>query len=86
MRRVQLVIHRISTAKSETELRRVVKNLDRASDMLCSVIDLAEFVRTAHPDQKFVQAANWAYEHLCSYMNTLNTNTNLYQVSKHAST
>jgi intermediate peptidase len=81
LRRVKLVVHRISTANSESELRKVVKNLDRTSDALCSVIDLAEFVRTAHPDQKFVQAANWAYEHLCSYMNTLNTNTNLYQVS-----
>jgi intermediate peptidase len=80
LRRVKLLVRRITNANTKEELRKVVKNLDRLSDALCSVIDTAEFVRTAHPDPKFAKAANWAYEHLCSYMNSLNTNTELYQV------
>ena len=77
---MKLLVNRITNANTKEELRKVVKNLDRLSDTLCSVIDTAEFVRTSHPDPKFAQAANWAYEYLCSYMNVLNTNTELYQV------
>ena len=58
----------------------MVKNLDRLSDMLCSVIDLAELVRNAHPDPEWVKSANEAYEQLCEYMNVLNTNVGLYEV------
>jgi intermediate peptidase len=47
---------------------------------LCSVIDLAELVRNAHPDVEWVQSANEAYEQLCEYMNVLNTNVGLYEV------
>jgi mitochondrial intermediate peptidase len=59
----------------------VVKNLDRLSDMLCGVIDLAELVRNAHPDRLWAEAANHAYETLCEFMNVLNTHTGLYEVS-----
>jgi len=55
----------------------VVKNLDRLSDMLCGVIDLAELVRNAHPDRAWVEAANNAYEALCEFMNVLNTHVGL---------
>ena len=48
--------------------------------MLCSVIDLAELVRNAHPDPEWVQSADEAYEQLCEYMNVLNTNVGLYEV------
>jgi hypothetical protein len=48
--------------------------------MLCSVIDLAELVRNAHPDTEWVESANEAYEQLCEYMNVLNTNVGLYEV------
>ncbi|CAG8696813.1 4220_t:CDS:1, partial [Acaulospora morrowiae] len=79
LRRAKLLVHRITNAKTDDELRKVVKNLDRLSDMLCSVIDTAEFVRATHPDPKFSQSANWAYEHLYSYMNFLNTNRDLWK-------
>ncbi|CAG8485533.1 12715_t:CDS:2 [Cetraspora pellucida] len=82
VRRVKLLINRIVNANTDEELRKVVKNLDRLSDVLCSVIDTAEFVRTVHPDQKFSQEANRIYEYLCSFMNSLNTNRELYQVLK----
>ncbi|KAI9305607.1 hypothetical protein BJ944DRAFT_264935 [Cunninghamella echinulata] len=63
-------------------MQRVVKNLDRLSDTLCIVIDLAEFLRNAHPNPTLLNAANNAYTDLCTYMNTLNTDTRLYKVLK----
>lgn len=81
--RAQLLTDRILRAtESRDELLKVVKNLDRLSDMLCGVIDLAELVRNAHPDQMWVDAANHAYETLCKYMNVLNTHVGLYEVCK----
>ncbi|OAD71591.1 hypothetical protein PHYBLDRAFT_125851 [Phycomyces blakesleeanus NRRL 1555(-)] len=61
-------------------MQRVVKNLDRLSDTLCNVIDMAEFIRNAHPNPVLMEAANKAYSDLCSYMNTLNTDTRIHQV------
>lgn len=81
--RAQLLTDRILRAtESRDELLKVVKNLDRLSDMLCGVIDLAELVRNAHPDQTWVDAANHAYETLCKFMNVLNTHVGLYEVHK----
>jgi len=79
--RAQLLTDRILRAReSQYELLKVVKNLDRLSDMLCGVIDLAELVRNAHPDRLWVDAANQAYETLCEFMNVLNTHVGLYEV------
>nr|AVI61055.1 mitochondrial intermediate peptidase [Cyclocybe aegerita] len=81
--RAQLLTDRILRAReSRDELGKVVKNLDRLSDMLCGVIDLAELVRNAHPDRVWVDAANHAYESLCQFMNVLNTHVGLYKVLK----
>jgi mitochondrial intermediate peptidase len=80
--RAQLLTDRILRApQSRDELRKVVKNLDRLSDMLCSVIDLSELVRNAHPDRSWVDAADKAYETLWEFMNVLNTHVGLYEVS-----
>jgi intermediate peptidase len=79
--RAQLLTDRILRAReSRDELLKVVKNLDRLSDMLCAVIDLSELVRNAHPDRTWVEAANHAYETLCEFMNVLNTDVGLYEV------
>ena len=79
--RAQLLTERILRARdSREELLKVVKNLDRLSDILCGVIDLAELVRNAHPERVWVDAANRAYESLCEFMNVLNTNVGLYEV------
>lgn len=82
--RAQLIVERIWRApeNGEGEMRKVVKNLDRLSDTLCCVIDMAEFIRNAHPDRTILDAANNAYSTLCSYMNTLNTDTRLHKVCK----
>ncbi|KAF7979426.1 hypothetical protein HWV62_42560 [Athelia sp. TMB] len=79
--RAQLLTERILRSReSREELFKVVKNLDRLSDMLCSVIDLAELIRNAHPDRAWVESANSAYEKLCEFMNVLNTHVELYDV------
>ncbi|KAF5388474.1 hypothetical protein D9757_004645 [Collybiopsis confluens] len=81
--RAQKLTDRILHAReSRDELLKVVKNLDRLSDLLCGVIDLSELVRNAHPDRVWVDAANHAYEALCEFMNVLNTHVGLYEVLK----
>lgn len=81
--RAKLLTERILRAReSRDELLKVVKNLDRLSDMLCGVIDLAELVRNAHPDRLWMEAANHAYETLCEFMNVLNTHVGLYEVRR----
>jgi mitochondrial intermediate peptidase len=83
IRRAMAIVARISNARDggPQELRNVVKNFDRLSDVLCGVIDMAELVRQAHPHPQWVDASNEAYEMLCSEMNVLNTHTGLYEVS-----
>ncbi|EGN93157.1 hypothetical protein SERLA73DRAFT_172308 [Serpula lacrymans var. lacrymans S7.3] len=79
--RAHLLTERILRAReSRTELFKVVKNLDRLSDLLCGVIDLTELVRNAHPDPTWIESANECYEKLCEFMNVLNTNVGLYEV------
>lgn len=69
-----------SLDEAERAFLAMVKNLDRLSDLLCGVIDLAELVRNVHPDEHWVDGANAAYEQLCEYMNELNTHVGLYEV------
>ncbi|KAJ7103343.1 mitochondrial intermediate peptidase [Mycena belliarum] len=81
--RAQLLTDRILRSReSREELLLVVKNLDRLSDLLCGVIDLAELVQNAHPERAWIEAANFAHEKLCNFMNVLNTHTGLYAVLK----
>ncbi|KAE9540018.1 hypothetical protein AGLY_005270 [Aphis glycines] len=58
--------------------RNLVTIFDQLSNSLCCLADMAEFIRTAHPDKSFVAAA----EDCCISMNTivekLNTNKDLY--------
>ncbi|GAA5930876.1 metalloendopeptidase [Sporobolomyces koalae] len=68
-----------SIQDAEQALLVMVKNLDRLSDLLCGVIDLAELVRNVHPDLAWVEGANAAYEQLCEYMNELNVHVGLYE-------
>ncbi|KAL4401736.1 Mitochondrial intermediate peptidase [Malassezia pachydermatis] len=86
--RCQLLVERIARVASPdaemAEVVRVVQNLDRLSDMLCGVIDMAELVRHAHPEPVWSEAANGAYEYLCNYMNVLNTHTGLYEALRRA--
>lgn len=86
--RAQLLVHRIARAGApdapRAELARVVPNLDRLSDLLCGVIDMAELLRHAHPEPAWAEASNAAYEYLCNFMNILNTHTGLYDSLRRA--
>ncbi|PSS05434.1 hypothetical protein PHLCEN_2v3814 [Hermanssonia centrifuga] len=81
LQRAALLTKRITKAReSREELFRAVKNLDRLSDMLCGVIDLAELIRNAHPDPNWVQSAEHVYDKMCEFMNVLNTHVELSDV------
>ena len=57
-----------------------VKQIDRLSDLLCGVIDVAEVIRFCDPSPDWKAAADAAYAELCYFMNELNTHVQLYQV------
>jgi len=67
--------------------------LDQLSSALCGVVDAAELCRNVHPDPAYVEAANDVIMELSSYMQTLNTNKDMYkaqlfrllQIMRHAS-
>ncbi|KAJ1962158.1 Mitochondrial intermediate peptidase, partial [Dispira parvispora] len=84
LQRAQRLVELIETAESAQDLRRVVKMMDQLSDELCSIMDIAEFVRMAHPDVTYRQAAHQAYSKLFDYMNQLNTHPQLYFQLKRA--
>ncbi|CBX98128.1 Mitochondrial intermediate peptidase [Plenodomus lingam] len=85
IQRCNAVVQKVSAAQSTEELRNIVKDLDKLSDLLCRVIDLADFVRGTHPDRKFQTMAVKAYHTLFQYMNELNTTPVLYDQLKRAS-
>ncbi|AOA62462.1 Mitochondrial intermediate peptidase [Komagataella phaffii CBS 7435] len=72
-----LVSHVIIDDSEQGKLN-YIRNLDRLSDTLCRVIDLAEFIRVAHPDEYFVEAAQKCHEIMFEYMNVLNTTSDLF--------
>ncbi|KAK9463114.1 uncharacterized protein V1516DRAFT_671991 [Lipomyces oligophaga] len=63
-----------------SDLRPIIHTFDRLSDSLCQVIDMAEFIRTAHPEPSFIAAAEQAHELLMNYMILLNTSEKLFLV------
>ena len=62
----------------------IVKDLDRLSDLLCRVIDIADFVRATHSNRAFQVAASQAHSLMFEYMNMLNTTTGLNDQLKRA--
>ncbi|WVQ71585.1 hypothetical protein IAR50_001125 [Cryptococcus sp. DSM 104548] len=61
------------------ELRLVIKNLDRLSDLLCGVIDMCEVVRNAHPDKAWKGESDQAFAVLCGFMHELNAKRELWE-------
>ncbi|KAL2362783.1 Mitochondrial intermediate peptidase [Blastomyces dermatitidis] len=64
--------------------KRVARDLDRLSDLLCRVIDMADFMRSNHPDPAIQDAATQAYSIIFEYMNVLNTETRLNDILNRA--
>ena len=71
------LVAKVTGASSIEEHRLIPKILDRLSDSLCRVLDMADFVRATHPDARFQQASIEAYTMLYEFMNVLNTTPEL---------
>lgn len=84
LHKCRAIVSAVLGYQSLEELRRVVKDLDRLSDLLCRVIDLSDFVRSVHPDPNVQAAAAQAYSMMFEYMNVLNTTTGLNDQLKKA--
>ncbi len=79
LKKAQTLVAHLTADSSPNTLKHYIRNLDRISDILCRVIDLAEFIRLCHPDEQFVNAAQICYSHMFEYMNILNTDVELYK-------
>ena len=75
--RATRIVSRVIAASTISQYQAVVRDLDRLSDLLCRVLDLSDFVRMTHPDERFQQAATDAWSMVYQYMNQLNTMTGL---------
>lgn len=63
----------------------VVALFDELSNSLCKVADLAEFIRVAHPQQRFRAAAEQSSVAISSLVEKLNTDRRLYGALKQGS-
>ncbi|XP_030370553.1 mitochondrial intermediate peptidase [Scaptodrosophila lebanonensis] len=73
----------IAEAISKERRRKMVDIFDELSNSLCKVADLAEFIRIAHPQNKYMQAAEEACISICGVVESLNTHKPLYQALSH---
>jgi mitochondrial intermediate peptidase len=77
LQKCQDLVDRILAISTLDGYRSIVQLLDRLSDLLCRIIDIADFVRSTHPDPAFQHAAAQAHYRMFEYMNILNTTTGL---------
>lgn len=77
LERARAIVDKVLSASTRDEYRAMVRDLDRLSDILCRVLDMADFVRVTHPDRTTQRAASEAWEMVYTYMNELNTMTGL---------
>ncbi|OTB07534.1 hypothetical protein M426DRAFT_317837 [Hypoxylon sp. CI-4A] len=77
IRRAQKLVDKVLNASTVQEYKALVRDLDRLSDLLCRVLDVSDFVRVTHPDEKIQAAASQAWSLVYQYMNQLNTATGL---------
>lgn len=77
LKRARAIVDKVLEASTIEEYRAIVRHLDRLSDILCRVLDMADFVRVTHPRQQVQLQASNAWDLVYEYMNELNTMTGL---------
>jgi intermediate peptidase len=77
LEKCQSIVASVLACNTIEGYKRMVRDLDRLSDLLCRVIDLSDFVRNVHPDRRIQAAATQAYTAMFQYMNVLNTTQGL---------
>ncbi|KAL8724549.1 MAG: hypothetical protein Q9166_007891 [cf. Caloplaca sp. 2 TL-2023] len=77
LEKCQWLVTKVVEASTREERCFIPQTLDRLSDSLCRVLDLADFVRSTHPDDTWRQASTQAYAMLFDFMNVLNTTPDL---------
>lgn len=77
LRRARKIVDKVLSASTLEDYRAIVRDLDRLSDILCRILDMADFVRVTHPDPRIQRAASEAWALVYQYMNELNTTTGL---------
>ncbi|KZV09804.1 1-Oct [Saccharomyces cerevisiae] len=82
LQQAQELLDKMRNDFSESGKLTYIMNLDRLSDTLCRVIDLCEFIRSTHPDDAFVRAAQDCHEQMFEFMNVLNTDVSLCNMLK----
>ena len=80
--RVKDLIQEAFKYEPNNSKRNLVQIFDDISNELCKVADLAEFVRTSHPNVKYRKAANQTFSSICQIVEKLNTNLDLYSKLK----
>ena len=75
--RSQKIVEEVSSASSTADYISIPRKLDLLSDLLCRILDVADFVRAVHPNSTYHIKAAQAYSHLFEYMNVLNTTPGL---------
>ncbi|KAL2161507.1 hypothetical protein VTH06DRAFT_8069 [Thermothelomyces fergusii] len=78
LKKARAVVAKVMAASSVAERRAIVRDLDRLSDILCRVLDLADFVRVTHPHRGMQRMAGAAWDMVYQYMNELNTMPDLH--------
>ncbi|KAK4188385.1 hypothetical protein QBC35DRAFT_496600 [Podospora australis] len=77
--RARSLVDQVLKSESREDYRVIVRRLDRLSDTLCRVLDMADFVRVTHPQPGIQRSANEAWDLVYQYMNELNTTTGLHE-------
>ncbi|XP_055533996.1 mitochondrial intermediate peptidase [Wyeomyia smithii] len=72
----------IEEATSAGRTRKMVTIFDELSDTLCKVADLSEFIRLAHPQANYSNAAETACISISGIVEKLNTHKPLYKALK----